>query len=86
MLAPDVSVVILCYRAEDFVPVFISEMKAALEKPARPLALRSTPRPARGCENVVRVQRAARALQRRDHARLPTVNAALTGAARVDVQ
>ena len=34
----------------------------------------------------VRVQRAARALQRRDHARLPTVNAALSGAARVDVQ
>jgi glycosyltransferase involved in cell wall biosynthesis len=32
MVAPDISVVILCYRAEDFVPVFVSEMKAALEK------------------------------------------------------
>jgi glycosyltransferase involved in cell wall biosynthesis len=32
MVAPDISVVILCYRAEDFVPVFVSEMKTALEK------------------------------------------------------
>ena len=32
MVSPDLSVVILCYRAEDFVPVFVAEMKAALEK------------------------------------------------------
>jgi glycosyltransferase involved in cell wall biosynthesis len=32
MDTPDISVVILCYRAEDFVPVFVSEMKTALEK------------------------------------------------------
>ena len=32
MVPPDISVVILCYRAEDFVPVFVAEMKAALEK------------------------------------------------------
>ncbi|HET6316091.1 MAG TPA: hypothetical protein VFG86_06520 [Chloroflexota bacterium] len=34
----------------------------------------------------VRVQRAARTLQRRDHARLPTLNATLPGAACVDVE
>src|SRR5947209_7291035 len=27
---PDISVVILCYRAEDFVPVFVEQMKRAL--------------------------------------------------------
>lgn len=29
---PQISVVILCYKAEDFVPVFVSEMKQVLEK------------------------------------------------------
>ena len=32
LLIPQISVVILCYKAEDFVPVFVSEMKEALEK------------------------------------------------------
>ena len=31
-IKPDLSVVILCYRAEDFVPVFVREMKETLEK------------------------------------------------------
>jgi glycosyltransferase involved in cell wall biosynthesis len=30
-LRPDISVVILCYRAEDFVPIFVEQMKRALE-------------------------------------------------------
>ena len=29
---PDISVVILCYRAEDFAPVFVSQMKKTLEQ------------------------------------------------------
>ena len=32
MVVPDISVVILCYRAEEFAPVFVSQVKRALEE------------------------------------------------------
>lgn len=38
-IRPDISVVILCYRAEDYVPVFVSRMKTALESLRAPFEL-----------------------------------------------
>jgi glycosyltransferase involved in cell wall biosynthesis len=32
MVVPDISVVILCYRAEDFAPIFVSQVKRVLEE------------------------------------------------------